>query len=51
MILMKRISFQHDHPDVIGEVRGQGLLWAIEIIENRVERLPSPRLATEIMTG
>jgi len=42
-------TLKHDYPDVIGEVRGQGLLWAIEIIENRAERMPSSKLATDIM--
>ena len=40
---------QTEHPDVIGDIRGQGLLWTIDIIKDRFRRLPSPRIATNLM--
>jgi 4-aminobutyrate aminotransferase-like enzyme len=40
---------QAEHPDVIGDIRGQGLLWTIDIIKDRLRRLPSPRIATNLM--
>ena len=36
---------------MLGDVRGQGLLWALEIIEDRETRQPSPELAQLIMFG
>ena len=35
----------------VGDVRGSGLVHAIEIVDNKEERIPSPDLASEIMFG
>jgi len=35
--------------DVVGDVRGSGLIQAIEIVNNKQERLPDSDLASEIM--
>jgi len=36
--------------DFVGDVRGTGLMHAIEIVNNKEERIPDPGLATRIMT-
>ena len=35
----------------MGDVRGKGLMQAIEIVNNKEERLPAPDTASEIMFG
>merc|ERR1712156_1266361 len=35
----------------VGDVRGSGLVHAVEIVDNKEERIPSPDLASEIMFG
>ena len=40
------LLFQAEHPDVIGDIRGMGLLYTIDIIKDHVKRLPRPRTAT-----
>jgi len=35
--------------ECLGDIRGSGLIWAIEIVNNKRENKPEPKLATEIM--
>ena len=35
----------------VGDVRGRGLVHAVEIVNNQEERLPAPGTAEEIMLG
>merc|ERR1719481_1854899 len=38
-----------DKHECLGDIRGSGLIWAIEIVNNKRENKPEPKLATEIM--
>jgi len=40
-----------DRFSCVGDVRGKGLMQAIEIVNNKEERLPAPDTASEIMFG
>jgi len=35
----------------VGDVRGRGLVQAVEVVNNKMERLPAPDTASEIMFG
>lgn len=39
---------QAEHPDVIGEVRGEGLMIGIEIVSDAATQEPSPALAAAL---
>lgn len=43
-------ELQERYPDVIGEVRGKGLMIGIELIEDRVKRLPNKALTARLLT-
>jgi len=38
-----------DKHECLGDIRGSGLIWAIEIVDNKRENKPEPKLASEIM--
>jgi len=38
-----------DKHQCLGDIRGSGLIWAIEIVNNKRENKPEPKLASEIM--
>jgi len=41
-----------DNHNMLGDIRGMGLVYALEIVENRVDsNTPDPKLATEVMYG
>jgi adenosylmethionine-8-amino-7-oxononanoate aminotransferase len=44
VILQERLERLHSHPHV-GDVRGRGLLWGIELVEDVASRRPFPRAA------
>jgi adenosylmethionine-8-amino-7-oxononanoate aminotransferase len=44
VILHERLERLHSHPHV-GDVRGRGLMWGIEIVEDAATRRPFPRSA------
>ncbi len=37
------------HPDIIGDVRGIGLFWGIEIIESKNNPRPASKKATQVV--
>jgi len=49
--LHKSLEDLHMKYESLGDVRGCGLLQALEIVNNKQDKLPAPDLATEIMFG
>ncbi|CAB4055510.1 AGXT2L1 [Lepeophtheirus salmonis] len=39
------------YPNNVGDIRGQGLLWAIEIVSDRISKTPDSSLTKKIMDG
>ena len=48
-ILMEGLRRLQEHHEIIGEVRGMGLMIGIELVESRESRTPSPQAAKGIM--
>ena len=47
--IMKRFGELEDKSEIIGDVRGKGLMIGVEIVENKESKKPAPRKASEIM--
>jgi len=47
--IMKRFSELEGKSEIIGDVRGKGLMIGVEIVENKESKKPAPQKASEIM--
>jgi 4-aminobutyrate aminotransferase len=47
--LLKRLGELKDHYEVVGDVRGRGLLVGVEIVRDKVSRVPNKPLALKII--
>jgi 4-aminobutyrate aminotransferase len=50
MHIMKRLKELMEKSDIVGDVRGKGLMIGMEVVEDKESRKPAPKKATEIMT-
>jgi 4-aminobutyrate aminotransferase len=48
--IMKRLEEMRDQSEIVGDVRGKGLMIGMEIIEDKESKKPAPQKVTEIMT-
>jgi 4-aminobutyrate aminotransferase len=48
--IMKRLEEFKEHSEIVGDVRGKGLMIGMEIVEDKESRKPAPQKVTEIMT-
>ncbi len=47
--IMKRLSEFKDRSEIVGDVRGKGLMIGMEIVEDKESKKPAPQKVTEIM--
>jgi 4-aminobutyrate aminotransferase len=47
--IMKRFSELMEKSEIIGDVRGKGLMIGVEIVEDKKSKKPAPQKASEIM--
>jgi 4-aminobutyrate aminotransferase len=47
--IMKRLGDLKDHCEIVGDVRGKGLMIGMEIVEDKESKKPAPEKVTEIM--
>jgi 4-aminobutyrate aminotransferase len=47
--IMKRLNEAKEKSDILGDVRGKGLMIGAEIVENKKTKAPAPKKAEEIM--
>jgi 4-aminobutyrate aminotransferase-like enzyme len=47
---MKRIGELQEKSEIVGDVRGKGLMIGVEIVESKESKKPAPQKASEIMT-
>lgn len=47
--ILKRLEELKEHIEIVGDVRGKGLMIGIEIVENKENKRPSPKASSEIM--
>jgi len=47
--IIKRLKKLKEQSGIIGDVRGKGLMIGMEIVENKEDKKPAPRKASEIM--
>lgn len=48
--IMKRLAELKEQSEIVGDVRGKGLMIGMEIVEDKESRKPAPQKATEIVT-
>lgn len=48
--IMKRLKELEENCEIIGDVRGKGLMIGVEIVEDKDSKTPAPELAKEIIT-
>jgi 4-aminobutyrate aminotransferase len=48
--IMKRLQELKEQNEIVGDVRGKGLMIGMEIVENKETKKPAPNKANEIMT-
>jgi 4-aminobutyrate aminotransferase len=48
--IMKRLEELKEQNDIVGDVRGKGLMIGMEIVEDKESRKPAPQKVSEIMT-
>jgi 4-aminobutyrate aminotransferase len=48
--IMKRLTELKDKCEIVGDVRGKGLMIGMEIVENKESKKPAPQKVSEIMT-
>lgn len=47
--IMKRIGELQEKSEIVGDVRGKGLMIGVEIVESKESKKPAPQKASEIM--
>jgi len=47
--IMKRLGEFREQCDIVGDVRGKGLMIGMEIVEDKESKKPAPKKVTEIM--
>jgi len=47
--IMKRMGELKEKSEIVGDVRGKGLMIGVEIVENKESKRPAPKKASEIM--
>jgi 4-aminobutyrate aminotransferase len=47
--ILKRLEELKEQNEIVGDVRGKGLMIGMEIVENKEDKKPSPQKASEIM--
>lgn len=47
--ILKRLDELKERSEIVGDVRGKGLMIGMEIVENKETKKPSPKQASEIM--
>lgn len=47
--IVKRLGELKENCDIVGDVRGKGLMIGMEIVENKEDKKPAPKKVTEIM--
>jgi 4-aminobutyrate aminotransferase len=48
--IMKRLEELEEHSEIVGDVRGKGLMIGMEIVEDKESKKPAPQKVAEIMT-
>jgi 4-aminobutyrate aminotransferase len=48
--IMKRLEEFEEHSEIVGDVRGKGLMIGMEIVEDKESKKPAPQKVAEIMT-
>jgi len=48
--IMKRLGELKEQCEIVGDVRGKGLMIGMEIVENKTSKKPAPQKVSEIMT-
>jgi 4-aminobutyrate aminotransferase len=48
--IMKRLTEMMEKSEIVGDVRGKGLMIGMEIVEDKENKKPAPQKASEIMT-
>jgi len=48
--IIKRLGELDERSEIVGDVRGKGLMIGMEIVENKEDKKPAPKKASEIMT-
>jgi 4-aminobutyrate aminotransferase len=48
--IMKRLTELKEKSEIVGDVRGKGLMIGMEIVEDKESKKPAPQKASEIMT-
>jgi 4-aminobutyrate aminotransferase len=48
--IMKRLEEFKEESDIVGDVRGRGLMIGMEIVEDKESKTPAPKKVNEIMT-
>jgi 4-aminobutyrate aminotransferase len=48
--IMKRLEELKDKSEIVGDVRGKGLMIGVEIVEDKESKKPASQKASEIMT-
>jgi 4-aminobutyrate aminotransferase len=48
--ILKRLGELEEESEIVGDVRGKGLMIGMEIVENKENKRPSPKSSSEIMT-
>ncbi|MCK4475054.1 aminotransferase class III-fold pyridoxal phosphate-dependent enzyme, partial [Candidatus Bathyarchaeota archaeon] len=47
--IMKQLEELEEQSEIVGDVRGKGLMIGMEIVENKETKKPAPKMAKEIM--
>jgi len=47
--IMKRLGELKEHSEIVGDVRGKGLMIGMEIVEDKESKKPAPKKVSEIM--
>jgi 4-aminobutyrate aminotransferase len=48
--ILKRLEELKEKCEIVGDVRGKGLMIGMEIVENKESKKPAPKRSSEIMT-